>query len=70
MLPRKFFHDVGSQQVEAHIEDSCEALLVANVNKVRKEVLRNFGGGGRSGRDDRIFVQLVLLRQGYRLFPS
>ena len=69
MLPGHLLHDIRAQKIETAIQSRSKALLVADVDEVRQEVLSDLGRAGRSSRDDRVFVKLVLLRESNRLLP-
>lgn len=70
VLPRELLDNVRAQQVEARVQQRREALPVPDVDKVREQLLRHLRRRGRRRRDDRVLVQLVLLRQRDRLFPA
>ena len=42
MLPGKLLNDVGPKQVEANVQERCEALLVPDIDKIRQQFLRDF----------------------------
>ena len=67
--PAQLLDDVSPQEIEADIEDSGEALLVADVHEVSQQIFSNLNRVGSGGSDDRILEQLVLFRQRNGIVP-
>lgn len=65
-----FSDHVRTKKIKADIEGGTEAVLVPDVDEVRKQLLRNRSLARNSRGLHRVLVQLVVLGQGDRLFPS
>lgn len=69
MSPTQLLDNIGSQEIEADIEDCSETFLVTDVHEVGQQILGNFDGVGSGGGNDGVLEQLVLFRQRDGIIP-
>lgn len=70
MQPRHLLHSIRPHKIKTTIQHRHKTLLIPNIHKIRHQLLCHLRRTRRSSRHNRILVQLVLLRERYRLIPS